>query len=102
MVTEREGTEAAWRLHRGERGEGALLAVERQLGPDVDVGDAVAVGEAEGLVEVVGHPLDPSTGQRALTGVDERDPPRLGGVLVHLDGVVLDVDRDVGLAQRGS
>ena len=60
-----------------------MSPVELEQLSDVDVGDAVAVGQHERLVaDVVADPLEPAAGLRLGAGVDERHPPRLGGVLV--------------------
>ena len=76
--------EAAGRLHGGDGGERTLLAVVVDQRRDVDVGEAVAVGEAEGLVaDVAQHALETSAGHRVLAGVHERHLPRLGARAVH-------------------
>ena len=49
-VLEAEGAEAGDGLDAGEGGQLAVLLVEGDGGGDVDVGHAVAVGHAEGLV----------------------------------------------------
>ena len=65
----------------------AMLAVEFDRGADVDVGDAVAVGQAEGLVvvEILQRTrlMRPPV-MRVVAGVDQRDLPRLG---VRCDGL---------------
>ena len=68
---------------------------------DVDVGDAVAVGQHEGVVaDVLADSLDPAAGLRLGSGVDERHPPRLGGVLVDHHRVVAHVEGHVGHVQE--
>ena len=85
LRAERHRPETARRLDRRQRGEDALLAVERDQLADVDVADAVAVREAEGFVaDVFGHPLQSSAGHRCLAGVDERHRPRLDLVVAQL------------------
>ena len=91
-----ERAEAAGLLHRGDGGEAPLLAVEADGVGDVEVGDAVAVGQAEGLVaDVVADPPQPAAGHGLEPGVGEGDAPRLGGDAVDLDGVGREVDRQV-------
>ena len=55
-------------------------------GADVDVADAVAVGQAELLVvaEKRKDALDAAADHRLLARVDERHPPGLGGGVMHL------------------
>src|SRR5262249_27593000 len=72
-------------LYGGDRCELSVLAVESQLLGDIDVRDAVAVREAEGVFvfHVLDDALEPATGHALLAGVDERDLPRLGLAAVH-------------------
>ena len=74
------------RLHGGQRRERLLLSVERDELVEVDVGDAVTVGEAEGLVVE-----ESRTRAKAAAGHRARSPvstsvTRHGSVrvLVHL------------------
>src|SRR6185369_1465427 len=80
----------------------AVGTVERELRGDVDVGDAVAVGEAEALLvgDVVADAPQPAAGHRALAGVDQRHAPRLGVLLVHFHRVLGHVERDVRHVQE--
>ncbi len=67
---------------------------------DVDVGEAVAVGETELLLaDVREHALEPAAGHRALASVDQRHPPRLGFRAVHLHGAFGQVERHVARVQ---
>ena len=92
--------EAARRADRGDGGHLAVRAVERDGGADVDVGDAVAVGEQEGLValDVAAHRRHPAAGHGLLAGLGQRDLPVLLVVPAqHLDGAVLaEGDGEVG------
>ena len=56
-----------------------MAAVEGDQGVDVDVRQAVAVGDAEQVVvvEVAAHALDAGAGHGVEAGVDERDAPVL-------------------------
>src|ERR1043165_9467883 len=92
--------EPAGRLDRGHRRPAAFAAMEGDQLGDVDVADAVAVGEAEGAVlEEPAHPPQPPAGHRALPGVHQGDPPGLdlGGTDVHL--VPAEVEGDIRAAQ---
>ena len=57
----------------------------RSAAPNVDVADAVAIGEAEGffVLDIGGHALQAPAGHRVLAGVDQRDPPGLRVLLMH-------------------
>src|SRR6185312_15575035 len=58
VVLDVDGTEAARWLHRAHRGESGTSPVKGQLGRDVDVGETVAVGEAERLaIQIICNPL---------------------------------------------
>ena len=62
----------------------AVGAVEGERGTEIDVGDAVGVGEREGAVpDPVRGERDPASGLRLLTGLEALDGdagrPRLGG-----------------------
>ena len=51
-----------------------MLAVEGEQRAEVDVGDAVGVGGAEGLAaKPVAEPRDPPAGRRVEPGVDALD-----------------------------
>ena len=93
---------AAGRLHRSDGRQLAVRAVERDQRADIDIGHAVAVGEAERLfaAHVVGHSAQAPAGHRIVAGVHERDAPRLGLALVHLHRVVGDVEGDIGHVQK--
>src|SRR5579872_2059048 len=72
------------RLHRGQRDEGAVRAMCRDDGRDVDVADAVAVRAAERfVVEIRAAALDAPTRHGVDSRVDERDSPRLGFTAMH-------------------
>lgn len=79
-------TVASGRLHRGDSSESAVLLVKGDRGADIDVAQTIAVGEAETLVvlHVVGHSPEAAAGQGVFTGIDQRDTPGLGFLLVHL------------------
>ena len=78
----------------------AVGAVEGEQRRDVDVGDAVAVGQQERLAaEVAGDALDASAGLRVGAGVDERDAPGLDLAVVDLHAALLQVERDVRVVQ---
>src|SRR5215218_5023531 len=71
-------------LDDGDGREGSLLPVESQQRGEVDVGDAVGVGGAEGFpAEPSRKRLDPPAGRRVEAAVDRLDPhplrPALSG-----------------------
>src|SRR3546814_20312659 len=71
--------------------------MERGLRGDVDVGDAVARGETEGIaVEIGPDALDPPPRHRSLAGVDQRDTPGLDAVAMGFHRPVVQVEGDVG------
>ena len=62
---------------------------------DVDVGDAIAVGETERLVaDVVAHSLEPTARERVGAGVHQRDLPRLGDLVVDLLDLSVELAED--------
>jgi len=65
---------------------------------DVDVSDAVAIGEAEFAFtfEMLGNAPQPTAGHRLVTGIDQRHCPRVG--LAIMDGHLVrgHVDRHIG------
>ena len=68
----------AGRVDAGDGAEPARRQVLLDQAVDVDVADAVTVGEQEGVgVEVVGHPPDAGAGAGQQTGLDEGDLPVL-------------------------
>ncbi len=97
LAVDVDRAEAPGRLHRGHGGQLAVFLVEGERGADVDVGDAVAIGEAECFIvlDVLAHALQAAAGQRVGAGVDQRDFPRLGMALVHFHAVLLQVEGDV-------
>jgi hypothetical protein len=63
---------------------------------DIDVADAVAVGEAERLVaDMLADAAQAPAGLRVGARIDQRHRPRLGAVLVHLHLVRAQVEGDV-------
>ena len=89
---------AGRRTDRGQRRELAVRAVEGEERVEVDVADAVAPRQQEGVVaDPRREPLDATTGVGLGTGVDDRDAPVLAPVIA---AVVDDLarpgpDRDV-------
>ena len=102
LALQLQRTEPSGRLHRGHRGQTPMLSVERDGGRDVYVGQAVSVRHAELVLAlyVVRDTLQASARERALARIDERDPPRLGSLLTHVDRVVFEVEGDVGHVER--
>ena len=72
--------------------------MEGEQSGDIDIGNAVAVSEAEGLfvLHIGQDALEAAAGHGGSAGIDQRDAPGLGDVAVHLHLVVHDVDGDIG------
>ena len=97
-----DGAEAAGRLRAGDGRQTALAAMEGDAFGDVDIGDAVAIGQAEGVViaDIGQDALDAPADHGFFAGVDQRHPPRLGVLLQHFHPVFAKVERDVRLMQE--
>ncbi len=69
---------------------------------DVDVGDAVAVGEAERflIAHMLGHPGQSPAGHGFLAGVHQRHSPWLGLALMYVHGVLFHVEGHIGHVQE--
>jgi hypothetical protein len=105
------GDLVAVRLERTEAA-GGLVAVSvaslpwrggsRPARGDVDIADAVAVGEAEGLFafKVGATRLRRPPGHGFVAGVHQCDAPGLGVLLVHFHLVVGHVEGDIGHVQE--
>src|SRR5688572_5711881 len=77
------------------------MAVKREKLADIDVPDAVAVGETEvAFIDVIPYAPEPSACLGRLARVDERDLPWLCAVLMNLELVVLHIERDVRHVQK--
>ena len=78
-----------------------MCFMEGDQGADVDVADAVAIGEAEVFaVEIGAHALEATAGHGLLAGVDQGDAPGLGVLLMHLHAVRTQVEGDIGHVQE--
>jgi len=71
--------------------------VVRDQGGDVHVGDAVAVGEADGLVvgEVAAHPGQTAAGKGGFTGVYQGDLPGFGLLAAHFHVIEIHIEGDI-------
>ena len=64
---------------------------------DIDIGDAITIGETERLIPNIGSDsLQATACHRMLTGVDKRDAPRLCEFLMNLHIVFAHAKGDVG------
>ncbi|SCM79274.1 hypothetical protein KL86PLE_90320 [uncultured Pleomorphomonas sp.] len=90
-----ERAEAPRRLDRRHGRQGILPAMKSDKGVDIDIAHAIAVGQAEGAVDIVAHAAYPPARHRLLAGIDQRDLPRLGMPLVDLHAVVGEVEGDI-------
>lgn len=81
----------------GDCTQGTLLAMKGDGSRDVDVANAVTVGEAEVCFscEIVANPFETPASLRVFTRVNKRDAPRFCVPLVYLHLIVAEVERDV-------
>lgn len=87
-------------LGGGQGGQFALFPVEGDQGADVDVADAVTVGEAEIVaVEVGANALEAPPGHGLFPGIDQGDAPGLRMLFVDLHAVGAQVEGHVGHVQ---
>ena len=69
---------------------------------DIDVTDTVAVREEKEflVLHIVGNPLQAPPGHAFITGVDQRNLPRLGTTLVNDHLVATHIERHIGHVQE--
>ena len=69
---------------------------------DIHAGYAVSVGEQKRLIAYMFlDPLDPSSGHRLASGIDESDTPRFGMRMMIAQVVFLgEIEGDIGLMQQ--
>ncbi len=94
-------SESARRLHGGHRGHSSGARVACSQGIDVDIGEAIPVGDEERLVIEVPCGLEyPAAGHGRLAGVrDGHGPARLIMCTVEIDGIPLaELHREVVVA----
>src|SRR3546814_8918021 len=70
-LAQREGAEAAGRLHRGQRGFDFPGPVEGDQRVDVDIADTVAVGAEERAVDIVDRALAPPARHRRFARIQQ-------------------------------
>src|SRR3712207_3393860 len=91
-----ERSEAAGLSDSRNSGQRGLLAMKLNECRNVDVANAVAVGQAERFVaDVLANALDASACHGVQPRIDEGDTPWLGGRMMDFDGVVVQVDRKI-------
>ena len=98
IAVELDRSEASGGCDCGNSGTFAVGAMERDQRGEVDRSESVAIGKAERLIgsEIRPDRLQSPAGLGIGTGFDQGDLPRLRPVLVNLDRIVFQVDRDVG------
>src|ERR1700733_1548894 len=86
------------RPHRSYGRQLSMVAMKSDCGLDIDIREAIAIGEAERLlwIEIAAYPLESTTGQRHLPGIHECDPPRLDAALMISNAVLRGIDGDIG------
>ena len=100
-VVQIERAEAAWWLGGGEGGEFALFPVEGDQGRDVDVADAIAIGEAKVVaVEIRADALEATAGHGLLAGIHQGHAPGLRMLFMYLHAVGPQVEGDIGHVQE--
>src|SRR5712691_6202785 len=100
VATDVKFAETACRPHPGDRRELALSAMELEEGPQIHVGDPVAVRDHEFIAfDVPANPLDPASGLGREPGLGQQNAPLLFAVkrLEVLDAPLADVDSDVAV-----
>ncbi|WP_246884198.1 sugar phosphate nucleotidyltransferase, partial [Pseudomonas chlororaphis] len=97
-----QGAVTARRLHRGDGRVLAVGPVEVHQGADIQVGHAVALGEAEGffILQIAAGPAQTAAGHGFLTSVDQGHAPGLAVVLVNVHAIFPHVEGDVGGVQE--
>src|SRR5580700_5165378 len=86
VVLEAEQPETDGRYNGGDGYATLAAGMELQQRGNIDVANAVAVGEAEPLVaDIRQDAFQPAAGLGVLAGIDERDAPRLGVGLMFGD-----------------
>src|SRR5882757_4502081 len=93
---EMKHAETAGRPHGGHRHQRSGALVESDQLADVDVGDAVPVGEAERLIVEIGQGSPDATARHGLlAGIQERHPPGLDPIAMVVRLTCVEVERDV-------
>src|SRR6266852_3120966 len=87
---------APWRRHRGDRREPAFRLVESQQLLDVDVRDAITIGEEKIMIaKIFTDALDATARHRVQTRFDQDDLPVLRSSPMNIDHAGRDIYRDV-------
>ena len=96
-----EGPKAPRRLDGGQGGKLAMFPMEGDLGSDIHVAEAVAIGEAKVLaVEIGPNAFQATAGHRLFARVNEGNAPRLGMLFVDLHAVGAQIEGHVGQVQE--
>src|SRR5690606_32935178 len=74
-----ESTVASRRPYCRDGGVATMSAMKCDFRADIDIGEAISIGETESLfpLQVIAHPLQAPARQRVFTGVDQCDAPWL-------------------------
>ena len=79
-----------------------MLLVKADQGADVDIAEAIPVGEAKGVLpgDVIANALEPAAGKGVVAGVNQGHAPGLGVVLMDFHVVGGHVKGNVGHVQE--
>jgi len=85
---------------RHRHGAAMTLVLGKQC-LDIDVAYRIAICEKKWFpIQIFFGALDPASGQRIRARLQERNPPRFTGIVVHRHIVLREIDRNVALMQE--
>ena len=86
-------------LHCRQGGQATMAAMKFDARCNVDVTNAIPVGQTERIVQQVAYPLQATARHGLITGIDTRYPPGFSAAAHQLHGVCTQVEHDVGVSQ---
>ncbi len=102
LAVEVQGAITARRSNGSDRSQATMGLVKLALGGDIDIRHPITIGKKEKrlVLYIGGNPLETSTGQGVLAGIDQGHPPRLGLALMDLHAIVGHIEGDIGHVQE--
>src|SRR6266550_1470401 len=96
-VLQSQRSETRKGLHTGQRNEFVVVLVKRNRSRNVDIGNAVTIGHAEGLiaVQVLRDSLQTSSSAGRVAGIDQGDAPGFSDRFMHGHLVGVHVERHI-------